>query len=934
MIAAVSNRVRPFVALLVGAALGLGCSSMPDPKSRDGELDRGVASEWQGNLQEHNADREKAIVAYREHLARYPDSPEYDAVKRRLADLLLSRASDLQSGGDSTGLEQDVSGSQIQASYREAIVAYEYLLARSPGDIELLYQLSRAYEESGQPRRALATVEQLLAQSSGQDPRLRSDTLFRQGELRFDADDFVGAEAAYSAVISTGKNAPAFEQSLYKLGWSLYKQGKYLEALDPFYAYLETLPGLPAVESSPNSQLSPVEQEQLSELLDVMSSCFVHLGGLKAAQDFFASGKQRAYERELYLALADWYEEQLQVSQAAETWLFIAQRAPLSEDAPTLTARAVRVYREAGFERLAFETSRQLVDAYGPRSEFWLHHEKRGYPEELRLIDDCLIKLGSYYHQQSIDAPGLEYDQMAERYYRDYLVWFGGTSSANIIQFQLAELLAEQGRYSEAYRYYEDLAWGGGEETLAAAAALEALQINAGVVAEADPDRGLSRAMHGRDDAVRFVVTFPDHEAAPRVLARVGGEMLDQNESDALVDLLGSIIQRDAVQDELMLVAWTLAARAAHSDGDFSDAVEAYRSALEYAPQTDERRVALTTGLATALLDAGKQSARQKQWDVAASRFEEAGRYATADDLRQSAHYAEATVYLAQNQWEQAIELLQTYRRRYPDSPNRQEVSRKLAYAHEQNGALNLAAAEYYSLGRNRQQSLELRRQAILRAGNLYLEIGDASMAIKAREYYVDQFPEPAESSVAVMEELASLNASRGDADMQQHWLAALIALDNRSGTANTRKFAARAALSLGELSLSKFRKIRLVSPLEANLKTKIKLMESALSEFERAAEYGVAPVSSAATFHMASMYDELGQALLASERPAGLTEDERQHYETLLVEQAAPFRQQAMEIYDLNISRATIGRSDPWVERSVEQLDALRSSSADLPGV
>ena len=184
------------------------------------------------------------------------------------------------------------------------------------------------------------------------------------------------------------------------------------------------------------------------------------------------------------------------------------------------------------------------------------------------------------------------------------------------------------------------------------------------------------------------------------------------------------------------------------------------------------------------------------------------------------------------------------------------------------------------------------------------------------------------------MEELASLNASLGDADMQQHWLAALIALDNRSGTVNTRKLAARAALSLGELSLSKFRKIRLVSPLEANLKTKIKLMESALSEFERAAEYGVAPVSSAATFHMASMYDELGQALLASERPAGLTEDERQHYETLLVEQAAPFRQQAMEIYDLNISRATIGRSDPWVERSVEQLDALRSSSADLPGV
>jgi hypothetical protein len=105
------------------------------------------------------------------------------------------------------------------------------------------------------------------------------------------------------------------------------------------------------------------------------------------------------------------------------------------------------------------------------------------------------------------------------------------------------------------------------------------------------------------------------------------------------------------------------------------------------------------------------------------------------------------------------------------------------------------------------------------------------------------------------------------------------------------------------------------------------------LSDFERAAGYGIASVSSAATYHMASMYDELGRTLLTSERPAGLTEDEREEYETLLAEQAAPFTQQAMEMYDLNVSRAPIDRSDPWVQRSVEQLDALRNSSAGLPG-
>jgi tetratricopeptide (TPR) repeat protein len=908
------------MSLFLGAALCQGCTSVPDPESLDGSPVSGIALDQPANLQEQNTEQEKAIRAYREHLARFPDSPDYDTITRRLADLLLERASDPQR--------------ETETSYREAIAAYEYLLDRSPGDTELMYQLSRAYEESGQPRRALEMVDRLMAQTPDQTPWLRSDALFRQGELLFDADEFARAETAYTAVIALGVDAPAFEQALYKLGWSLYMQGKYAEALDPFFAYLETLPGPLSGGAVSNANLSPVEQEQLTELPDVISNCFVHLGGVQAAEDFFASRESREYEREIYIALARWYEERQQVSRAGETWLFIAQRAPFSRDTPILTGRAVTLYQAAGFERLAFVTRRHFVDAYGPRSEFWLYHETAGYPDELRLMEISLRKLGNHYHQQSIDAPGQGYAQVAEHYYRDYLSWFAEKGAAHRIQFQLAEVLAYQGRYSEAYDYYADLAWGRGEETLAVAAALGALQANAKLVAEAGPDRDPSLTRRGRNDAVRFVMTFPDHEAAPKLLARIGGELLDQSDRDALANILGSILIGDnGTQEELMLVAWTLNARAAHAGADYPGAVEAYRSALDYTPEADERRAALSTGLASALLDAGRQSVEQHNWEMAGRRFEEAAIYATDDELRQSAHYAKASVHLAQSEWEEATGLLNTYRQEYPDGPHQAEVSRKLAYAYEQNGTRHLAAAEYYSLGQNRQQPLELRRQAILQAVELYDQGGDASMAVKTREYYVEQFPDPAERSLVLMQELASLYAIQGNATMQRHWLAAIIELDERSGTANTRQVAARAALGIGELSLGRFRRIRLVSPLQANLTKKIKLMEQALSDFERAAGYGVASVSSAATYHMASMYDELGRTLLTSERPAGLTEDEREEYETLLAEQAAPFTQQAMEMYDLNVSRAPIDRSDPWVQRSVEQLDALRNSSAGLPG-
>ena len=39
--------------------------------------------------------REKAIVSYRDYLARYPDGSEHDDIVRRLADLLVEQAAEL-----------------------------------------------------------------------------------------------------------------------------------------------------------------------------------------------------------------------------------------------------------------------------------------------------------------------------------------------------------------------------------------------------------------------------------------------------------------------------------------------------------------------------------------------------------------------------------------------------------------------------------------------------------------------------------------------------------------------------------------------------------------------------------------------------------------------------------------------------------------------
>ena len=91
------------------------------------------------------------------------------------------------------------------------------------------------------------------------------------------------------------------------------------------------------------------------------------------------------------------------------------------------------------------------------------------------------------------------------------------------------------------------------------------------------------------------------------------------------------------------------------------------------------------------------------------------------------------------------------------------------------------------------------------------------------------------------------------------------------------------------------------------------------------AADYGVADVSTAATFRIATVYRDFGKALMVSERPKKLTRVELEQYNVLLEEQAFPFEEKATELHEVNARRAATGVYDKWVQSSFDALRELR---------
>ena len=123
----------------------------------------------------------------------------------------------------------------------------------------------------------------------------------------------------------------------------------------------------------------------------------------------------------------------------------------------------------------------------------------------------------------------------------------------------------------------------------------------------------------------------------------------------------------------------------------------------------------------------------------------------------------------------------------------------------------------------------------------------------------------------------------------------------------------------------NEYRKVALVEPLAKQLKLKKTKMEETLKAYAVAADYGVADVTTAATYHTAALYQDFGKALMASQRPKKLSKLELEQYNVMLEEQAFPFEEKSTELHEVNARRAAEGIYDKWVKSSFAALRELR---------
>ncbi|MDH3373675.1 MAG: tetratricopeptide repeat protein [Gammaproteobacteria bacterium] len=969
--------MQPRTAVLLLACAGLVACATTSQQGTLAELQQVPADVEEVYLDDS---LERAAESYRRYLEQTPESARTPEAMRRLADLQIEQAYGVIGSGDlvemaapetaaqaepaaadrqtqgpvqpaeselefeqratsreqllttATQLDMPLPGADdgaVPAGPREAIKTYQKILENYPNyerNDKVLYQMSRAYDEIGQPDEAMAVMDRLVAEYPYS--KFIDEVYFRRGEYFFVRKKYINAEDAYGAIIRMGPTTSYYELALYKLGWTLYKQEFYEEAL---HNYMTMLDYRQSIGYDFDEDYAEDDEHRVADTFRVISLSFSNLGGPEVLDEYFSSNGHRSYADKIYGNLGEFYFAKLRYDDAASVYKSFIGLNPFHKVSPHFSMRIVEIYGEAGFPRLVVESKKAFATNYAIDAEYWSHFDVDKSPEIVGYLKTNLTDLAGHYHalyqeEALADERPASFSE-AQRWYRQFLHSFPADVESPQVNYRLADLLLENENFGEAAVEYERTAYEYEQHEQASSAGYAAVFAHRQNLEVATGARALEVKKSTVTSSLRFADTFEEHEQAPVVLGAAADDLYEMKDFHLAIESAQKLIDRYPAADSLLLrSAWAVIAHSSIDVAEYQNAEHAYMNVLALTAADDESWPAVVDGLAAAIYKQGEQSNLLEDYRAAASHFLRIKDVAPTSDIRIAAEYDAAAALMKLQDWTAAANVLEEFRLSHSDDELHAEATKQLAFIYREDGQIQRSAAEHERIAAEATDT-ELSREALLTAGELYDEVDVAEEAIRVYEQYVVMYPRPLDMAMQTRTRLAEIFKGELDYERYHAQLNEIVAVDRDAGeerTDRSRYLAAKAALVLAEQNYAHFASLELVQPFEESLAQKQQRMDVAMAAFENLVAYEVAEVTAAATFYIAEIYMEFSTALMESERPAGLSEAEKIDYELVIEEEAYPFEERAIDVHEENFELLAGGIFNPWVQKSLDRLAVL----------
>ena len=815
------------------------------------------------------------------------------------------------------------------AGAMEAIELYKGLLekyALYERNDQVMYQLSRAYEETGQIEEAIKTLNILVVKYPGS--RHYDEAQFRRAEYFFSRKRYLDAEDAYKTIIDIGRQSAFYELALYKRGWSYFKQEMYEEALKDYIGMLD----FKISEGYELDQIeNKIEKKRIDDTYRVISLSFSYLGGAPAVVDFFNMVGERSYEASIYSHLGEYYLDKRRYNDSALAYNSFVERNPLHKVAPYFNIRVIEIYMKGGFPKLVIDAKKNYSITYGLNADYWNYFDIKEFPVVLTYLKTNLSDLAEHYHAlyQDKRLHKKKQENYAEsiHWYREFLKSFPGDEQAPELNYKLASLMLENKQFRDAALEFERTAYDYPQHSKSSEAGYAAVYAYRSYLKDAVPaDRVIVKREIVRS-SLRFVESFPTHKHAAIILSAAGDLLYELKDYPLAVKTGKQLIsQYPNAEPKLVRSAWLVVAHASFDQANYTEAEGAYTKVLTLTKSDDKSREKLTENLAASIYKQGEQERKLEKHREAADHFLRIKHAAPNAKIIPTAEYDAAASLIVLKDWSSASSVLVAFRKNYPGHKYQTDITKKLAVVYKENGELVASAAEFERVETETKDEL-LKRESLEESAELYVKAESYTDALRVYKRYVKLFPRPLESAVETHQKIADIYKKSNDNVNYLAELKRIVKADAKAGserTDRTRYLAANAALILAEPVLTAFHDVKLVKPFKKNLKKKKQRMRTAIDKYSSLIDYEVSEVTAASTYQLAEIYFHFSRALMESERPSNLSELELEQYNLVLEEQAYPFEEKSISMHEKNVELLSVGVYNKWVDKSIGKLALL----------
>tara|TARA_R110001583_G_scaffold195512_1_gene374778 strand:- start:4049 stop:7138 length:3090 start_codon:yes stop_codon:yes gene_type:complete len=399
------------------------------------------------------------------------DSSIQDKIKKRLAVLSMLESEQAQINAVKNPSH----------SYQQSIATIKQLLANNPDAAtkeQLLYQLAKAYDLTGEQGQTLAVIEELIETYPSSIYLL--ELHFRRAEILFSNQQYNQALPSYKYVIESNKAQAYLTIALYMQGWSYFKLDEYEQSLATFSQILDKTLS-PELLMSVNgredflNKLPASDREMVNETFVVMSVIFSNLYDIKSIENHYKNIGARPYSFLSFDFLAQLYLSKQRFSDSYDVYHEFVNRYSEHRVTPVFALNKLHVLKAANFpSRLAGEQE-EFVAIYQPNSSFWF--DKAGQNESIvRPVVYALMQ--SFAQKAHLSARQLKNKHSvkgeikqghrnkvlsaygdANSWYKEFITNFPNDKKVIKMRFHLADSLYEAEQYAQAAKHYQLIAY-------------------------------------------------------------------------------------------------------------------------------------------------------------------------------------------------------------------------------------------------------------------------------------------------------------------------------------------------------------------------------------------------------------------------------------------------------------------------------------------